>query len=166
MLCQILTRVSPQEKEAAFVIKANPMPYYGVPYKPKLPEQRRVEVCPFSFDARDKERQIQKEKKIEELQKEEVRVTTCLGSYPSEGRGRTCLLLWAVKISKLHLLERARNISCFSQVPKFKALPLPYFDQVKLPEKKVKNPTQPEPFNLQVDERGAAKLHNWKQQVR
>ncbi|NXN12045.1 TPX2 protein, partial [Indicator maculatus] len=111
-----------KEKEAVPVIKANPMPYYGVPFKPKLPEARHVEVCPFSFDARDKERQIQKERKIEELQKEEV--------------------------------------------PKFKALLLPYFDQVKLPEKKVKNPTQPEPFNLQVDERGAAKMQSWKQQLK
>ncbi|NXD86478.1 TPX2B protein, partial [Halcyon senegalensis] len=120
------TRVSgkdeEKEKEAVPVIKANPMPHYGVPFKPKMPEQRHVEVCPFSFDARDKERQIQKEKKIEELQKEEV--------------------------------------------PKFKALPLPYFDQVKLPEKKVKTPTQPEPFNLQIDERGAAKLQSWKQQLK
>ncbi|NXY38210.1 TPX2B protein, partial [Pomatorhinus ruficollis] len=119
------TRVSgreeEKEKEELAVIKANPMPHYGVPFKPKMPEQRHVEVCPFSFDARDRERQIQKEKKIEELQKEEV--------------------------------------------PKFKALPLPYFDQVKLPEKKVKTPTQPEPFHLQVDERGAAKLQSWKQQL-
>ncbi|NXG65797.1 TPX2B protein, partial [Hemiprocne comata] len=111
-----------KEKEVVPVIKANPMPHYGVPFKPKMPEQRHVEVCPFSFDARDRERQIQKEKKIEELQKEEV--------------------------------------------PKFKALPLPYFDHVKLPEKKVKNPTQPEPFNLQVDERGAAKLQSWKEQLK
>ncbi|NXN75317.1 TPX2B protein, partial [Himantopus himantopus] len=111
-----------KEKEVVPMIKANPMPHYGVPFKPKMPEQRHVEVCPFSFDARDRERQIQKEKKIEELQKEEV--------------------------------------------PKFKALPLPYFDHVKLPEKKVKNPTQPEPFNLQVDERGAAKLQSWKQQLK
>ncbi|XP_063206600.1 targeting protein for Xklp2 isoform X3 [Chroicocephalus ridibundus] len=111
-----------KEKEVVPVIKANPMPHYGVPFKPKMPEQRHVEVCPFSFDARDRERQIQKEKKIEEMQKEEV--------------------------------------------PKFKALPLPYFDHVKLPEKKVKNPTQPEPFNLQVDERGAAKLQSWKQQLK
>ncbi|XP_075373462.1 targeting protein for Xklp2 isoform X4 [Mycteria americana] len=110
-----------KEKEVVPVIKANPMPHYGVPFKPKMPEQRHVEVCPFSFDARDRERQIQKEKKIEELQKEEV--------------------------------------------PKFKALPLPYFDHVNLPEKKVKNPTQPEPFNLQIDERGAAKLQSWKQQL-
>ncbi|NWI28744.1 TPX2B protein, partial [Sula dactylatra] len=110
-----------KEKEVVPVIKANPMPHYGVPFKPKVPEQRHVEVCPFSFDGRDRERQIQKEKKIEELQKEEV--------------------------------------------PKFKAQPLPYFDHVKLPEKKVKNPTQPEPFNLQVDERGAAKLQSWKQQL-
>ncbi|NXR68037.1 TPX2B protein, partial [Rhadina sibilatrix] len=120
------TRVSgreeEKEKEEVAVIKANPMPHYGVPFKPKMPEQRHVEVCPFSFDARDRERQIQKEKKIEELQKEEV--------------------------------------------PKFKALPLPYFDQVKLPEKKVKSPTQPEPFHLQVDERGAAKLQSWKQQLK
>ncbi|XP_052639576.1 targeting protein for Xklp2 isoform X2 [Harpia harpyja] len=111
-----------KEKEVVPVIKANPMPHYGVPFKPKMPEQRHVEVCPFSFNARDRERQIQKEKKIEELQKEEV--------------------------------------------PKFKALPLPYFDHVKLPEKKVKNPTQPEPFNLQVDERGVAKLQSWKQQLK
>ncbi|XP_009091287.2 targeting protein for Xklp2 isoform X1 [Serinus canaria] len=119
------TRVSgreeEKEKEEVAVIKANPMPHYGVPFKPKMPEQRHVEVCPFSFDARDRERQIQKEKKIEELQKEEV--------------------------------------------PKFKALPLPYFDEVKLPEKKVKTPTQPEPFHLHVDERGAAKLQSWKQQL-
>ncbi|XP_050763137.1 targeting protein for Xklp2 isoform X4 [Gymnogyps californianus] len=116
------SRDEEKEKEVVPVIKANPMPHYGVPFKPKMPEQRHVEVCPFSFDARDRERQIQKEKKIEELQKEEV--------------------------------------------PKFKALPLPYFDQVKLPEKKVKNPTQPEPFNLQIDERGAAKLQSWKQQLK
>ncbi|XP_017678135.1 PREDICTED: targeting protein for Xklp2 isoform X2 [Lepidothrix coronata] len=119
------TRVSgreeEKEKEVVPVIKANPMPHYGVPFKPKMPEQRHVEVCPFSFDARDKERQIQKEKKREEFQKEEV--------------------------------------------PKFKAQPLPYFDQVKLPEKKVKAPTQPEPFHLQVDERGAAKLESWKHQL-
>ncbi|NXN22487.1 TPX2 protein, partial [Nycticryphes semicollaris] len=111
-----------KEKEVVPVIKANPMPHYGVPFKPKMPEQRHVEVCPFSFDARDRERQIQKEKKIEEMQKEEV--------------------------------------------PKFKAQPLPYFDHINLPEKVVKNPTQPEPFHLQVDERGAAKVQSWKQQLK
>ncbi|XP_010213780.1 PREDICTED: targeting protein for Xklp2 [Tinamus guttatus] len=118
---RMTSRDEEKEKEVAPVIKANPMPHYGVPFKPKMPEQRHVEVCPFSFDSRDRERLIQKEKKIEELQKEEV--------------------------------------------PKFKAQPLPYFDCVKLPEKKVKNPTQPEPFNLQIDERGATKLQNWKQQL-
>uniref|UniRef100_A0A8B9SMA4 TPX2 microtubule nucleation factor n=1 Tax=Anas platyrhynchos TaxID=8839 RepID=A0A8B9SMA4_ANAPL len=120
------TRMSNRDEEKVIVqcpvIKANPMPHYGVPFKPKMPEQRHVEVCPFSFDSRDRERLIQKEKKIEELQKEEV--------------------------------------------PKFKALPLPYFDRVKLPEKKVKTPTQPEPFHLQIDERGAAKLQSWKQQLK
>ncbi|XP_019365532.1 PREDICTED: targeting protein for Xklp2 isoform X2 [Gavialis gangeticus] len=117
-----LTREEEKEQEVVPAIKANPMPHYGVPFKPKVPEQRHVEVCPFSFDARDREKLIQKEKKIEELQKEEV--------------------------------------------PKFKALPLPQFDHVNLPEKKVKNPTQPEPFHLQIDERGATKLQNWKQQIK
>ncbi|NXS31792.1 TPX2B protein, partial [Pomatostomus ruficeps] len=113
-------REEEKEKEEVAVLKAT-MPHFGVPFKPKMPEQRHVEVRPFSFDARDKERQIQKEKKIEELRKEEV--------------------------------------------PKFKAQLLPYFDRVKLPEKKVKTPTQPEPFHLLVDERGAAKLQVWKQQL-
>ncbi|XP_024997926.2 targeting protein for Xklp2 isoform X2 [Gallus gallus] len=119
---RMTSRDEEKEKEVVPVIKAHPMPHYGVPFKPKMPEQRHVEVCPFSFDSRDRERLIQKEKKIEELQKEEV--------------------------------------------PKFKALPLPYFDHVKLPEKKVKTPTQPEPFNLQIDERGAAKQQSWKQQLK
>ncbi|XP_065610419.1 targeting protein for Xklp2 isoform X1 [Cyrtonyx montezumae] len=119
---RVTSRDEEKEKEVVPVIKANPMPHYGVPFKPKMPEQRHVEVCPFSFDSRDRERLIQKEKKIEELQKEEV--------------------------------------------PKFKALPVPYFDHVKLPEKKVKTPTQPEPFNLQIDERGAAKQQSWKQQLK
>lgn len=143
------------------MIKANPMPHYGVPFKPKIPEQRHVEVCPFSFDARDRERQIQKEKKIEELQKEEVRIKSYLG-FSSFSKKSVAGFAVYYKTSK----ERTRNIlNCLFQVPKFKALPLPYFDQVKLPEKKVKTPTQPEPFHLQVDERGAAKLQSWKQQV-
>lgn len=146
------------------MIKAHPMPHYGVPFKPKMPEQRHVEVCPFSFDSRDRERLIQKEKKIEELQKEEVRPKITLPHiqlHKQKGCCWTCFLCW------LHAFaERARNISSyFFQVPKFKALPLPYFDHVKLPEKKVKTPTQPEPFNLQIDERGAAKQQSWKQQV-
>ncbi|XP_067410081.1 targeting protein for Xklp2 isoform X2 [Emydura macquarii macquarii] len=115
-------REEEKEEEVVPVIKANPMPHYGVPFKPKAPEQRHVEVCPFSFDSRDRERWMQKEKKIEELQKEEI--------------------------------------------PKFKALPLPQFDHISLPQKKVKNPTQPEPFHLQTDERGATKLQNWQQQIK
>uniref|UniRef100_A0A8C8S7S2 TPX2 microtubule nucleation factor n=1 Tax=Pelusios castaneus TaxID=367368 RepID=A0A8C8S7S2_9SAUR len=111
-----------EKEEVGPVIKANSMPHYGVPFKPKAPEHRHVEVCPFSFDSRDRERWMQKEKKLEELQKEEV--------------------------------------------PKFKALLLPQFDHVSLPQKKVKNPTQPEPFRLQTDERGATKLQNWHQQIK
>ncbi|XP_063281707.1 targeting protein for Xklp2 isoform X2 [Pelobates fuscus] len=112
---------SEKEEEEVTVIKANPMPHYGVPFKPKLAEQKQVEVCPFSFCDRDKERQQQKTQKLEDLRKAEV--------------------------------------------PKFKAQPLPQFDHVSLPDKKVKMPTQQEPFQLQIDQRGASKLQRWKQQV-
>ncbi|XP_063003519.1 targeting protein for Xklp2 [Elgaria multicarinata webbii] len=61
-----------KEEEAVPVIKAKPMPHFGVPFKPKTAEPRQVEMCPFSFEFRDKERLLQKEKKIEELQREEV----------------------------------------------------------------------------------------------
>ncbi|XP_077785581.1 targeting protein for Xklp2 isoform X1 [Podarcis muralis] len=111
-----------KEEEVVPVIKAKPVPYFGVPFKPKAAEPRQVEMCPFSFDSRDKERLLQKEKKIEELQKEEV--------------------------------------------PKFKALPLPHFDHISLPEKKTKSPTKLEPFQLAVDMRGAVKQEQWEQQLK
>lgn len=50
-------------------------------------------------------------------------------------------------------------------MPKFKALPLPHFDTINLPEKKVKNTTQIEPFCLETDRRGALKAQTWKHQV-
>lgn len=110
-----------EEEEEPVVIRALPVPHYGVPFKPQMSEARTVEICAFSFDSRDKERQLQKEKKIKELQKEEV--------------------------------------------PKFKALPLPHFDTINLPEKKVKNVTQIEPFCLETEKRGALKAQTWKHQL-
>ncbi|XP_030068562.1 targeting protein for Xklp2 isoform X2 [Microcaecilia unicolor] len=118
-------RVLPEDEDKAEevpAIKANPMPHYGVPFKPRAPENRHVELCPFSFDTRDKERQLQKQKMIEAVQIEEV--------------------------------------------PKFKALPVPDFEHISLPEKKVKMATQLEPFHLQIDERGAVKTQRWKEQIK
>lgn len=51
-------------------------------------------------------------------------------------------------------------------MPKFKAQPLPDFHEVVLPEKKVAEPTKPEPFKLLIDERGAVKHDRWEQMVR
>lgn len=110
-----------EEKEEPHVIKANPLPHFGVPFKPKPLEQKNVEVCPFSFDVRDKIKQVLKEKRIEELRKDEV--------------------------------------------PKFKALPLPDFDQVSLPPKAVKPTTNPEPFHLRIDGRGTMKAERWEQMI-
>ncbi|KAK2107925.1 Protein tpx2 [Saguinus oedipus] len=110
-----------EEEDEPVVIRAHPVPYFGVPFKPPIPEARTMEICPFSFDSRDKEHQLQKEKKIKELRKGEI--------------------------------------------PKFKALPLPHFDTIDLPEKKVKNVTQIEPFCLGTDKRGALKAQIWKHQL-
>uniref|UniRef100_A0A670ICK0 TPX2 microtubule nucleation factor n=1 Tax=Podarcis muralis TaxID=64176 RepID=A0A670ICK0_PODMU len=52
------------------------------------------------------------------------------------------------------------------KVPKFKALPLPHFDHISLPEKKTKSPTKLEPFQLAVDMRGAVKQEQWEQQLK
>ncbi|XP_017161092.1 targeting protein for Xklp2 [Poecilia reticulata] len=53
-------------------VKAVSVPHFGIPFQPQLPESHQVEVCPFSFEQRDKERQALKEKRLEELQNEEV----------------------------------------------------------------------------------------------
>ncbi|XP_069507097.1 targeting protein for Xklp2-B-like isoform X2 [Ambystoma mexicanum] len=110
-----------EEQEETPPIRANPMPLYGVPFKPKIQEPHHVQPVPFSFDSRDKERFAQKEKKLEELRRGEA--------------------------------------------PTFKAMLLPYFDHVSLPEKKVKAPTCPEPFHLQIEERAAKKTQQWKQKL-
>ncbi|OCT62532.1 hypothetical protein XELAEV_18043615mg [Xenopus laevis] len=59
-------------EEEVPVIKATRTPHYRVLFKPKLVENRQVDVCPFSFFERDKERQLQKEKRLDELRKVEV----------------------------------------------------------------------------------------------
>lgn len=92
------------------MIKANPMPHYGVPFKPKMPEQRHVEVCPFSFDARDRERQIQKEKKIEELQKEEVRTKSYLGFHSFSKKSVTGLACDRTCYYLLNIQEKDKEI--------------------------------------------------------
>ncbi|XP_044129063.1 targeting protein for Xklp2 isoform X1 [Bufo gargarizans] len=110
------------KEEPMPIIKANPMPHYGVPFKPKVVEHRQVEVCPFSFTERDQQQMEVKEKKLDQLRNPEV--------------------------------------------PKFKAQPLPDFDHIALPEKKVKEVTLQAPFDLQMDKRGEHKLQRWKQQIK
>ncbi|XP_051887245.1 targeting protein for Xklp2 isoform X2 [Pristis pectinata] len=61
-------------KEEMHVIKANPMPHYAVPFKPKSTAEKIVAIQPFSFEARDKEREALKQKKIEEMRKKEAEV--------------------------------------------------------------------------------------------
>nr|XP_057906614.1 targeting protein for Xklp2 isoform X2 [Doryrhamphus excisus] len=50
-------------------IKPPPVPHFGVPFQPMLPEKRHTEVCPFSFEQREQEKRKQKETRE---QKEEV----------------------------------------------------------------------------------------------
>ncbi|XP_033825763.1 targeting protein for Xklp2 [Periophthalmus magnuspinnatus] len=53
-------------------IKPPPVPHFGLPFQPKLPEHHQVEVCPFSFDKREQERRALKEKKLEQMRNEDV----------------------------------------------------------------------------------------------
>lgn len=53
-------------------IKAPPVPHFGLPFQPRLQENHQVEVCPFSFEERERERRVLKEKRLEEMRKEEV----------------------------------------------------------------------------------------------
>ncbi|KAM9505894.1 targeting protein for Xklp2-A-like isoform 5-T5 [Salvelinus alpinus] len=103
-------------------LKAHAVPHFGLPFLPKLQDKTQVEVCPFSFEERERERRVLKEKRLEELRHEEA--------------------------------------------PTFKAQPLPDFHAVVLPEKKVAEPTKPEPFKLLLDERGAAKNDRWEQMMK
>nr|XP_046221350.1 targeting protein for Xklp2-B-like isoform X5 [Oncorhynchus gorbuscha] len=103
-------------------LKAHAVPHFGLPFLPKLQDKTQVEVCPFSFEERERERRVLKEKRLEELRHEEA--------------------------------------------PTFKAQPLPDFHAVVLPEKKVIEPTKPEPFKLLLDERGAAKNDRWEQMMK
>ncbi|XP_029576010.1 targeting protein for Xklp2-B isoform X3 [Salmo trutta] len=103
-------------------LKAHAAPHFGLPFQPKLQDKTQMDVCPFSFEERECERRLLKEKRLEELRHEEV--------------------------------------------PKFKAQLLPDFHEVVLPEKKVAEPTKPEPFKLLIDERGAVKHDRWEQMVK
>ncbi|XP_069382283.1 targeting protein for Xklp2-B-like isoform X1 [Paralichthys olivaceus] len=53
-------------------IKPPPVPHFGLPFQPRLPGNHHVEVCPFSFDERERERRALKEKRLEEKRNEEV----------------------------------------------------------------------------------------------
>ncbi|KAJ8393452.1 hypothetical protein AAFF_G00059250 [Aldrovandia affinis] len=53
-------------------MKANPMPHFGLPFHPKPTEKSQLEACPFSFEARERERQALKEKRLEELRQAPV----------------------------------------------------------------------------------------------
>lgn len=45
------------------MIRAQPVSHFGEPFKPHIPKAKTVEICPFSFESPDKERQLWKEKK-------------------------------------------------------------------------------------------------------
>ena len=53
-------------------MKAHAAPHFGLPFFPKLQEKTQVDVCPFSFEDRERERRLMKEKRLEELRHEEV----------------------------------------------------------------------------------------------
>ncbi|XP_068606371.1 targeting protein for Xklp2-like [Brachionichthys hirsutus] len=51
-------------------IKAPKVPHFGIPFQPCLPEHHAIEVCPFSFEERERQRRALKEKNIEKPNEE------------------------------------------------------------------------------------------------
>lgn len=49
------------------------MPHFGLPFQPRLPEDHHLDVCPFSFEERERERRALKERKLEEMRNQEVK---------------------------------------------------------------------------------------------
>uniref|UniRef100_A0A673G788 Targeting protein for Xklp2-like n=1 Tax=Sinocyclocheilus rhinocerous TaxID=307959 RepID=A0A673G788_9TELE len=60
-----------EEEKPPAPIKAHAVPHF-LPFQPKLPVKSQVEMCPFSFEEREHERRVMKEKKLEEMRNEEV----------------------------------------------------------------------------------------------
>ncbi|XP_034731719.1 targeting protein for Xklp2 [Etheostoma cragini] len=63
-----------EEVKQPLPIKAPPVPHFGLPFQPQLQENHHVEVCPFSFEERERERRALKEKRLAEKRNEEVPV--------------------------------------------------------------------------------------------
>ncbi|XP_050396038.1 targeting protein for Xklp2 homolog isoform X2 [Patella vulgata] len=62
--------VEPSDEKHNTSNKARSVPHYGIPFQPKVVRKITV-IEPFSFDSRDKERDIKKEAKIQQVMEEE-----------------------------------------------------------------------------------------------
>uniref|UniRef100_A0A673MYZ2 Targeting protein for Xklp2-B-like n=1 Tax=Sinocyclocheilus rhinocerous TaxID=307959 RepID=A0A673MYZ2_9TELE len=60
-----------KEEKPPAPIKAHAVPHF-LPFQPKLPVKSQVEMCPFSFEERERERRVMKEKKLDEMRNEEL----------------------------------------------------------------------------------------------
>uniref|UniRef100_A0A671SCY6 Targeting protein for Xklp2-B-like n=1 Tax=Sinocyclocheilus anshuiensis TaxID=1608454 RepID=A0A671SCY6_9TELE len=60
-----------KEEKPPAPIKAHAVPHF-LPFQPKLPVKSQVEMCPFSFEEREHERRVMKEKKLDEMRNEEL----------------------------------------------------------------------------------------------
>lgn len=82
-----LNSISMQVKQP-MPMKAPPVPHFGLPFQPQLPGNHHVEVCPFSFEERERERKALKEKRLER-KSEEVRTPDTIFT-------RVLYLVWPV----------------------------------------------------------------------
>ena len=67
-----LPLISSRQVKPPSAIRAHPVPHFGLPFQPRLPEKSQVESCPFSFEERERESRVLKEKKLEQMRNEEV----------------------------------------------------------------------------------------------
>ncbi|XP_077913187.1 targeting protein for Xklp2 isoform X5 [Halichoerus grypus] len=140
----------------------------GGPILPKKPPVKPP-TQPIGFDLEIEKRiQERESKKKSEDEHFEFHSRPCPTKILEDVVGvpeKKVLPITVPKSPAFALKNRIRMPTKEDEVPKFKALPLPHFDTINLPEKKVKNTTQIEPFCLETDRRGALKAQTWKHQL-
>lgn len=165
----------PEEPEEQHVFHAGPLPTRILEEVVGVPERKVLQPTVPESPAFALKNRVRVERKVEEVKvaapikavaaphfalpfqpklPEKSHAEPCPFSFEERERERRAM--------KEKRLEELRH----EEVPKFKAQLLPDFHEVVLPEKKVMEPTKPEPFKLLVDERGAVKNDRWEQKVK
>ncbi|KAK3085599.1 hypothetical protein FSP39_005973 [Pinctada imbricata] len=164
-----------EEKKANTSATRRSVPHHGVPFQPVLSHKVTVPQ-PFTFEDREKARQVQKEAKIEHYLEEEQKIEEVMvKAHPVPHSGvpfqpklsHSCTRPQPFSFEERDHVMGERKKEKIQQVyyeekkaREFHAQPLPDHE-THLPERQPRPLTKPEPFELQIDKRGAKRTEEW-----